>query len=82
MTFVPNILYSGVPAIIVSLVIMLRAVAIVQRKNSGLWMIGLSIVQLLIGGGFLPPLLGIASGIVGTRVKRNSVAIGKPDVHT
>jgi hypothetical protein len=55
MTFVPNFLYTGVPAIIVSLVILLWAVAIVQRKNSGLWMIGLLIVQLLIGEGSFPP---------------------------
>ncbi|MDA4125636.1 MAG: hypothetical protein OK452_00320 [Thaumarchaeota archaeon] len=76
MTVVPNFFYTGVLAIIVSLFILLKAVAFVQRKNSGLWMIGLSIVQLLVGGGFLPPLHGLASGIISTRIKRNAPVVG------
>lgn len=72
MTVVPNFYYAGVISIIVSLFILLKAIAFVQRKNSGLWMIGFAILQLLVGGGFLPPLLGIVSGIVMTRIKRNA----------
>ena len=71
MTVVPNFFYAGVISIIVSLFILFKAVAFVQRKNSGLWMIGFAILQLLVGGGFLPPLLGIVSGIIMTRIKRN-----------
>jgi hypothetical protein len=69
MTVIPNFYYTGILAIIISLFILLKAVALVQRKNSGLWMIGFSILQLLVGGGFLPPILGLASGIIGTRIK-------------
>ncbi len=76
MTVVPNFYYTGILAIIVSLVILLKAVAFVQRKNSGLWMIGLSILQLLVGGGFLPPLLGIASGIISARIKPKTAVAG------
>jgi hypothetical protein len=72
MTVVPNFFYAGVLSIIVSLFILLKAVAFVQRKNSGLWMIGFAILQLLVGGGFLPPLLGIVSGVTMTRIKRNA----------
>ena len=72
MTVVPNFFYAGVISIIVSLFILFKAVAFVQRKNSGLWMIGFSILQLIVGGGFLPPLLGIVSGIIMTRIKRNA----------
>jgi prolipoprotein diacylglyceryltransferase len=70
MTIVPNFLYSGVLAVIVSLVILLWAAGFVQRKNGGLILIVLSVVQLLVGGGFLPPLLGIVAGAVGTRIKK------------
>ncbi len=72
MTIIPNFFYAGVLSIIVSLFILFKAVAFVQRKNSGLWMIGFSVLQLLVGGGFLPPLLGIASGIIMTRIKRST----------
>ena len=72
MTVVPNFFYAGVLSIVVSLVVLLMAVAFVQRKNSGIWMIGLAILQLLVGGGFLPPVLGIVSGIIMTRLKRTS----------
>ncbi len=76
MTVIPNFFYAGVISIIVSLFILLNAVAFVQRKNSGLWMIGFSVLQLLVGGGFLPPLLGIVSGIIGTRVKPRTAVAG------
>jgi hypothetical protein len=76
MTVVPNFVYAGVLSIIISLFILLAAVALVQRKNGGLWMIGLSILQLLVGGGFLPPILGIASGIIGTRIKPKTAVAG------
>jgi hypothetical protein len=76
MTVVPNFYYTGILAIIFSLFILLKAVAFVERKNSGLWMIGLSVVQLLVGGGFLPPVLGLASGIINTRIKRNTASVG------
>jgi hypothetical protein len=72
MTVVPNFYYTGILAIVVSLIILFKAVAFVERKHSGLLMIGLSIVQLLVGGGFLPPLLGLVSGIISTRIKRKT----------
>jgi hypothetical protein len=75
MTVIPNFYYAGILAIIVSLFILLKAFAFVERKNSGLWMIGLSILQLLVGGGFLPPLLGLVSGIISTRIKRNTATV-------
>jgi hypothetical protein len=76
MTLLPNFFYAGVLSIIVSLFILLKAVAFVQRKNSGYWMIGFSILQLLVGGGFLPPVLGLLSGIIGTRIKPKTAVAG------
>jgi len=68
MTIIPNFLITGVLAIIVSLSIMVWAVAFVQRKNGGLVLILLSILLLLVGGGFGPPLIGIIIGAAGTRI--------------
>ncbi len=68
MTIIPNLLITGVLAIIVSLSIMVWAVAFVQRKNGGLVLILLSILLLLFGGGFGPPLIGIIVGAAGTRI--------------
>jgi hypothetical protein len=75
MTVIPSFHYTGILAIVVSLLILLKAVVFTERKNSGLLMIGLSIVQLLVGGGFLPPVLGLASGIISSRIKRNTASV-------
>ena len=68
MTIIPNILVTGLLAVIVSLSIMVWSVAFVQRKNGGLVLILLSILLLLVGGGFGPPLIGIIVGAAGTRI--------------
>ena len=69
MTIIPNFLVTGVLAIIVSLLIFLWAAKFVQRKNGGLFLILLSIIQLLVGGGFISPILCFIAGVVGTRIK-------------
>jgi len=38
----------------------------IQRKNGGLTLILLSILMLLVGGGFIPPLFGIIAGVIGS----------------
>lgn len=68
MTIIPNLLITGVLAIIVSISIMIWAVAFVQRQNGGPVLILLSILLLLVGGGFGPPLIGIIVGAAGTRI--------------
>jgi hypothetical protein len=69
MTIIPNFFVTGVLAIIVSLLIFLWAAVFVQTKNGGLFLILFSIIQLLVGGGFISPELGIIAGVVGTRIK-------------
>ena len=66
MTLVPNLLASGVLTILVSLVFLAWAVGFAHRKHGGLALLGLSIVLLLVGGGFGPPLLGIIVGLTAT----------------
>jgi hypothetical protein len=68
MTIVPNLLITGVLAILVSLIFLVWATMFVQRKNGGLVLILLSIVMLLVGGGIFPPIIGIIIGTLGTGI--------------
>jgi len=68
MTIVPNLIATGVLAIIVSLIVLVWAAAFVQRKNGGLILILLSILMLLVGAGFIPPYAGIIAGVVGGKI--------------
>ncbi len=68
MTIVPNLLVTGILAILFSLIFFVWATLFVQRKNGGLVLILLSIVMLLVGGGIFPPIIGIIIGALGTRI--------------
>lgn len=68
MTVIPNLLITGILAVLVSLAILIWIVFFVHRKNSGLIVILLSIAMLLVGGGIFPPILLIITGIVATRI--------------
>ena len=66
MTIIPNLLVTGILAIIVGVLLSVWSAKFVSRKHSGLVMILLSIVLLLVGGGLIPPLFGITAGVVAT----------------
>ena len=68
MTVVPNLLVTGILAIFVSMMFLVWTTVFVERKNAGLVLILLSIVMLLVGGGFGPPMLGIIVGAAATRI--------------
>lgn len=68
MTIIPNLLVTGILAILFSLIFLVWATLFVQRKNGGLVLILLSIAMLLMGGGIFPPILGIIVGALGTRI--------------
>jgi hypothetical protein len=68
MTVIPNLLVTGILAVLVSLALLVWATLFVHRKNGGLVMILLSIAMLLVGGGIFPPILGILIGAVATRI--------------
>jgi hypothetical protein len=74
MTIVPSFLATGILAIILGIMVAIWAAKFVQRKNGGLVLILLSIIMLLVGGGIVPPVFGVAAGIIGTRIKRGSSA--------
>jgi len=66
MTIIPNLLVTGILAIIVGVLLSVWSAKFVSRKHSGLVMILLSIALLLVGGGLIPPLFGITAGVVAT----------------
>lgn len=68
MTVIPNLLVTGVLAMVVALAVGIWAVAFVERRHGGLVLIGLSVLLLLVGGGFAPPLIGIILGVAATRI--------------
>ena len=68
MTLIPNLLVTGIFAILVSLVLLVWVTKFVQRQHSGLILLLLSIVLLLVGGGFGPPVLGLIAAAVATRI--------------
>src|SRR5258708_16376491 len=59
MTILPNFFVTGGLTIIVSLFVILWAAVFVQRQNGGRVLILLSLVQLLVGCGFLFPVVRI-----------------------
>jgi hypothetical protein len=68
MTLVPNLLLSGILAVLMSLILGTWATLFVHRKHGGQILILLSVLLLLVGGGFGPPLLGIILGAAATRI--------------
>jgi len=68
-TILPSFLVSGVISIIVSLIIIVWAIVFWRWLYGGQVLILLSIIQLLVGGGFISPVLGIIAGLVGLTLR-------------
>lgn len=68
MTIIPNLLASGILTILFSLVFLTWANLFVHRKHGSMILILLSIIMLLVGGGFGPPFLGIILGAAATQL--------------
>ena len=64
MTIIPNLLVTGILTIIVGVLLAVWAAKFISRKHGGLVLILLTIVMLLVGGGIVPPLFGIAAGVI------------------
>jgi hypothetical protein len=69
MSVIPNLLVTGILAILVSLALLIWVLFFVQRKHGGLVMILLSIAMLLAGGGIFPPVLSAIIGAVATQIQ-------------
>lgn len=68
MTVIPNLLLTGILAVLVSLALLVWSVLFVHKKNGGLIMVLLSVAMLLVGGGIFPPVFGMLIGLVATRI--------------
>lgn len=68
MTFLPSYLLTGILAMSISLVVIVWSTFFVQRRNGGVILILLSILQVLLGGGLAPIFGGIFGGIAGTKI--------------
>ena len=83
MSLMPNLLLSGLLTILVSLGLLVWAIAFPLRKGSSFVLLGLSLVLLLVGGGFGPPLLGLIVGVTATgaglraRVLRSATGLAR-----
>ena len=71
MSILPNFLATGILTILLSLAVIAWSIWFIQRKYGGWALIGLSIVLLLFGGGFFPPLIGLIGGAAGTQINRS-----------
>jgi len=69
MTIIPNLLITGIFAVLISLALLIWSVWFVDRKSGSLVMILLSIAMLLFGGGIFPPIFAVIIGIVATRIQ-------------
>jgi len=68
MSIIPNLLVTGILTVLFSLIFLVWATMFVQRKHGALVLAILSIVMLLVGAGFGPPLLGIILSPAATRI--------------
>ena len=71
-TIIPSFLVSGIFAIIFGVIVAVWTGAFIQRKNGGLMLILLSVVMLLVGGGIIPPLFGVAAGVIGILINHGA----------
>jgi hypothetical protein len=70
MTVLPNLLITGILAVIFGLLVGVWSAFFVQRRRGGLVLILLCVPLLLFGGGLFPPLIGLIAGALGTRIHK------------
>lgn len=81
MSLVPHLLLSGVLTILVALCLALGSVLFAAGRARGEGLIALSILLLLVGGGFGPPLLGLLAGGLAIRAAHGPPARPGPVIH-
>lgn len=70
MSILPNFLATGILTVLLGLAVIAWSVWFIQKKHGGLGLILLSILLLLFGGGFFPPLIGLVAGAAGAQINR------------
>ena len=68
LSILPNLRITGILAVLISLALLAWSLFFVQRKHGGLGMMLLSAALLLFGGGIFPPVFGLLTGAIATRI--------------
>ncbi|WP_345207498.1 hypothetical protein [Fodinibacter luteus] len=68
LTLVPNLLVTGVLAVLISVAIGAWTIWGAHHPRWGAGLVALSVLQLICGGGFGPPIIGLVAGLLATRV--------------
>ncbi len=69
-TIMPTFFISGILAMIIGTLIIVWAVAFIQRKHGSLVLLLLSILLFMVGGGSPPIFLGVIASLVATRINK------------
>ena len=69
LTIIPNFLFTGIAAIIVSCIVIIWAVGFIHKKNGIVIFLSLSILQLLVGGAFVMD-MAVITAITATRINK------------
>lgn len=64
----PNLFTTGLVVILISLIMLIWTVGFIHQKYGGVIRIGLSILLVPFGGGFVPAYVGVVAGAVGSRI--------------
>jgi len=70
MSIIPNFLFTGILAMLISFGLIIWAGWFVQRRHGGWVQMGISVLLLLFGGGFFPPIIAFVGGLAGTQINR------------
>jgi len=70
MSIIPNFLITGIFAMLFSVILIVWAGWFVQRRYGGWVQVALSVLLLLFGGGFFPPIIAFVGGLAGTQINR------------
>jgi hypothetical protein len=70
MTIIPNYLVTGILAVVVGLLTIIWSMSFIQRAYGGITLMILSVISLLFGGGFFPPLIGMIGGVAGMKINQ------------
>jgi protein-S-isoprenylcysteine O-methyltransferase Ste14 len=66
LTLIPNLLVTGVAAVLAGLAIAVWALAFIGRRRGGLGLGALALLALLVGGGFVPVFIGLVAAVAGS----------------
>jgi hypothetical protein len=73
MTLIPNFGVTGIVTVILGLAVTIWSATRIQSKSGALVLILLSVMMLLVGGGLIPPVIGVVAGIIGARVRQKDL---------